>query len=489
MGDVGDFAAEAAAKNRLALAQVRRWRDDPVLFVREVFKVEPDAWQVDMLRAFPKNNRLVASACKGPGKTALLAWLGWNFLATRPHCKVPCTSITGTNLADGLWTEFAKWQKKSPLLQRAFTWTKTRIFSTSHPETWWASARTWVQDADPTQQANTLAGLHEDFLLFLIDEVSEIPDGVVSAAEAALTGGIETKLVIMGNPTRTEGPLWRAVGADSALWHVTRITGDPDDPKRSPRIDIDEARRQIAKYGRDSYTVRVNILGLFPERQADKLLDGRDVDAAMERSIPPGTFEHEAKIIGVDVARFGDDSSIFSPRQGRVAFVQKEFRGLRTNELADELITFAEKWGADGVFVDEGAMGAGVIDTCFGRGYGHLVYPVNFGARALESTRFENKRTEMYWLAAEWTKGGGSLPKDFLLHAELTAPKYWFDKSNRVCLERAEDVKARLGRSPDRASGLVLTFAGPVAPRGPRDPRIRSNQGPAAHDYDPYQGA
>jgi phage terminase large subunit len=488
MGPV-DFAEEAAQRNRLAVAQVRRWRDDPVSFVREVFRVEPDDWQADLLRAFPKHNRLCGSACKGPGKTTGLSWLGWNFLATRPNCKVPCTSITGPNLKDGLWAEFAKWQKKSPLLQSAFTWTQTRIFNTSSPENWWASARSWGQDADPTQQANTLAGLHEDYLCFLIDEVSEIPEGVVSAAEAALTGGVETKLVIMGNPTRTEGPLWNAVGRDAALWFVVRITGDPDDPKRSPRINIEEARAQIRKYGRDSYIVRVNILGLFPERQADKLLDGRDVDEAMERSVPPGSYEHEAKILGVDVARFGDDSSILCPRQGRVVFQLKEFRGLRTNELADETINFAEKWPADGVFVDGGGVGAGVVDTCVGRNYGHLVFEVLFGQRALESHRFENKRTEMYWHTAEWVRGGGSLPKDSMLGAELTAPRYWYDKAQRICLEGADDVKARLGRSPDRASGLVLTFAGPVAPRGPRDPRIRQNTGPAAHDYDPYQGA
>jgi phage terminase large subunit len=448
-----------------AEARIRAWREDPVLFVRDNFHVEPDAWQVEMLRAFPKHNRLVASACKGPGKTALMAWLGWNFLATRPHCKVPCTSITGDNLKDGLWTEFAKWQNKSEFLRQAFNVSAERIVAKQHPKTWWASARSWAKDADPSQQANTLAGLHEDYLLFLIDEVSDIPDGVVSAAEAALTGGIETKLVMMGNPTRTEGPLWRAVGADRNLWHVTRISGDPDDPNRSPRIDINEARAQIAKYGRDSYIVRVNILGLFPERQADKLLDSSDVEAAMDRAPIEGTFEHEPRILGVDVARFGDDASILSPRQGRVCYRQKELRGLRTNELAEEVLRFALKWDADAVFVDGGGMGAGVIDTCHGRGYGHLVHEVQFGMRASEADRFENKRTEMYWQAAEWVKSGGCLPKDYMLQAELTAPTYWFDNKHRVCLERSDDVKARLGRSPDRASGFVLTFAGFVAPR------------------------
>lgn len=466
------------------LASVRKWRAEPVTFAREVLCVEPDAWQADMLAAFPTKKRLVASACKGPGKTAGLAWLGWNFLFTRPHCKVPCTSITGDNLRDGLWAELKKWQNRSPLLQRAFTWTQTRIFSADHPETWWASARTWARDADPQQQANTLAGLHEDYLCFLIDEVSDIPDGVVAAAEAALTGGIDTKLVMMGNPTRTDGPLWRAVGADRHLWNVTRITGDPDDPNRSPRIDIEEARAQIAKYGRDSHIVRVNILGLFPERQADKLLDVADVDAAMRRAVQEPVFEHEPKILGVDVARFGDDATIFMPRQGRMCFRPKEFRGLDTVQVAEQVIRSAEKWGADAVFVDSTGIGAGVIDTCRARGYAHLVHETHFGMRAQDDEHFENRRAEMYSEAAEWVKGGGCLPMDLMLQSELCAPTYWYDKKMRMCLEPSQDVKARLGRSPDRASAFVLTFAGRVAPKAKHHGQ---NGRAAVHDYDPFQ--
>lgn len=471
-----------------AADRIRLWREDPVVFVRDNFGIEPDPWQVELLRAFPRRNRLVASACKGPGKTAALAWMGWNFLATRPHCKVPCTSITGANLKDGLWAEFAKWQKRSPFLKRAFEWTQTRITAREHPETWFASFRTWAQDADPTEQANTLAGLHEDYLLFLIDEVSGIPDGVVSAAEAALTGGIETKLVMMGNPTRTDGPLWRAVGADRHLWHVTRITGDPDDPNRSPRIDIEEARRQIAKYGRDSLVVRVNILGLFPERQADKLLDVVDVERAQALVVPESAFGADAKILGLDVARFGDDSSSLTPRQGRVAWVGREFRGLDTVELAEQLIRAIDKWGADAAFVDGTGVGGGVIDHCRHRNYGHIVHEVQFGSRALDPKAYENRRTEIHWKLAEWVKGGGSLPpKDQLLAAELTAPTYWFDAKGRVCLESKDDIKARLGRSPDKADSLALTFAGSVQPPVHRAAaEAARSAGRAVTDYDPF---
>src|SRR6185312_13307824 len=120
-----------------AQSKIRLWRENPPAFVREVFGVTPDPWQDDVLSAFPSQQRVAMKACKGPGKTAVEAWLGWNFLLTRPHPKVAATSITKDNLADNLWTEMAKWQHKSPLLKSAFEWTKTRIFARQHPETWW----------------------------------------------------------------------------------------------------------------------------------------------------------------------------------------------------------------------------------------------------------------------------------------------------------------------------------------------------------------
>src|SRR5258708_7685363 len=105
-------------------ATLRAWREGPRRFVREQFGVVPDPWQDDVLAAFPGHQRLAMKACKGPGKTAVMAWLAWNFLATRPDAKVAATSITADNLADNLWAEMAKWQARSPMLGAKFAWAK-----------------------------------------------------------------------------------------------------------------------------------------------------------------------------------------------------------------------------------------------------------------------------------------------------------------------------------------------------------------------------
>ena len=330
-----------------AASAMRRWRTDPVSFVREVFKAEPDAWQVDVLTAFPHHQRMAMKACKGPGKSCVLAWLVWNFLLTRLHPKVVCTSITGDNLADGLWTELANWQNRSELLRSAFTWSKTRIVANDHPETWWASARQWAKGSDAKTQGETLAGIHADNVLFVLDEAGGIPDAVAAAAEAGLANVVDpakqdAHLLIAGNPYMLEGPLYRACTSERRLWHLTEITADPDDPKRTPRVSVEWARQQIEKFGRDNPWVLVNVFGKFPPGSLNSLLGPDEVNACLGRHLVEDTYRHAAKVIGVDVARFGDDRTVLFPRQGPAAFAPVIMRGARTEQIAGRVAAARE---------------------------------------------------------------------------------------------------------------------------------------------------
>jgi len=432
-----------------------------VRFVRDVFGIEPDEWQKEVLREFPRNERMAMKACKGPGKTALIAMLAWNFLLTRPHPKIAATSITSDNLSDGLWAEMAKWRNKSPLLKEKFTWTKTRIFANEHSETWFMSARTWPKGGDATQQADTLAGLHADYILFLIDEAGGIPDAVMAAAEAALATGIECKIVMAGNPTHREGPLYRASTSERHLWYVVEITGDPDDPNRSPRISKKWAREQIDKYGKDNPWVLVNVFGRFPPSSLNTLLGPDEVSAAMARKPTDDQHTFAQKRIGVDVARFGDDRTVLFPRQGLMSFKPVEMRGARSNDIAARLALAKEKWNSELELIDDtGGFGSGVIDSLIQAGHGPI--PVNFASKAIDP-RYRNKRAEMWFLMAEWVKRGGCLPKMPELAAELTAPTYTF-MNGKFTLEPKAQIKERLGFSPDLADALCLTFALPEIP-------------------------
>ena len=465
--------------------------------VRELFGVEPDAWQADVLEAFPSHPRIALMACKGPGKTSVLSWLGWNFLLTRPHPKVAATSITADNLGDGLWTEMAKWQAKSPLLQATFTWTKTRIFANDHPETWWMAARTWPRSGDKEAQADTLAGLHADYILFLLDETGGIPDAVMVAAEAALSTGIECHIVQAGNPTALEGPLY-AAHRNRKLWYVVEITGDPDDPKRSPRVSITWAREQIAMHGRENPWVLVNVFGKFPPSSLNALIGMEEVETAMKRYYREHEIGTAALIFGVDVALFGDDASVIFPRRGIQAFPFAKHRNVTSTQGAGVVARMWDSMHADGVFIDNtGGFGAGWIDQL--RLLGRAPIGIGFAERAHEPMRYANKRAEMYFDAASWIKQGGALPESRELAEALTRTTYTFSKG-QLLLEPKADIKSKLGYSPDEADAFVLTFAEPISPavRSSGKPRHQAEYDPYAsldkavrgsyNNYDPYGG-
>ena len=448
-----------------AASKVREWRAHPPIFVREVLRAEPDEWQDEVLKAVVTHNRLALKASKGPGKSTLLAWIGWWFLACFLHPKVVATSISGDNLSDNLWAEMAKWQGNSQLLRATFGWTASRIFAKQHAETWWASARAWPKGADSSQQADTLAGIHADNVLFLVDEAGGIPDAVVATAEAGLANadpaqGRTAKLILAGNPTHLSGPLYRACTRERAMWWVKEISGDPDDPKRAPRVSIQWAREQISKYGRDNPWVLVNVFGQFPPGQSDCLIAVEEATQAGARDIQPREYVDEVKVLGVDVARFGDDRSVIFKRQGRAAFKPDVFRGLDTMTLASHVAETITKWNPAAVFVDQATFGAGVVDRLHQLGF--PVVGVDFGGKA-SASKFSNRRSVMWSGLADWLRAGGCMPNIPELIAELTAPTYKFDPAGKLLLEKKAEVKKRVGVSPDLADALALTFAAPVA--------------------------
>lgn len=487
-----------------AMENLARWRASPTAMVRELFHANPDPWQEEALGCYAKVPRLAMKACKGPGKTCVLAWIAWNFLLTRPQPKVLATSISGDNLADGLWTEMDLWRGKCPLLQKHFEWTKTRIYHKGKYETtWWMAARQWSQSADKTQQANTLAGRHADYILFLLDESGGIPDAVMVTAEAALSSCIEGHIVQAGNPTQLTGPLYRACTAERANWKVIEITGDPEDPKRSSRISMQWAGDMIKMWGRDHPYVMVNVLGKFPPSSFNALIGPDECRESTLRYYRDFEIGNAPKVLGVDVALFGDDQSVIAFRQGLQMYPFKKYRNLQPSQGASIVSREWQEFNAVTAFVDAtGGAGAGWVDSLLLLGRAPI--GVQFAGQAHEQQRYANKRAEMYFEAVAWIKRGGAIPPDDNLIAQLTATTYTYEKrGDRFLIEPKEMVKAKLnGHSPDEADAFILTFAEPVQAFDRQGrPRHEFDYNPFAdksgnfkpsanfqHDYDPFGG-
>lgn len=457
--------------------RLKIWREQPIRFIKECLNHEPDAWQADVLDAFgnPKIKKISMQACKGPGKTFIEAVCIWNFALTRDCPNIACISYSGDQLRSGLWKELYRLQQRSEILKNCFKWSSERIVFKDRPGDWWIDARQFAKTADKQAQSSALAGLHSPYMLVVIDEAGDVPDAVAITAEAALSTGIETRMVISGNPTRRSGPLWRAATKErddtgEKGWKVFEITGDPDDPKRAPKVDIDWARNLIESHGKDSPWVLVNVFGKFPQTAFDSLIGDEEVAAAQNRGFRGHEYDFSQKRIGCDVGRFGDDRTVIIARQGLMAgwepVIMRPESGLEawSQRVGERIIRGKIAFGSEVEFVDGVGVGAGVVDALRAAGYSPM--DINFGARASNPEKYANKGTECWARMADWLKSGGCIPKDPQLAKELTARKFSFTPGKQqMMLEPKSIMKEREGWSPDIADALALTFALPEAER------------------------
>jgi hypothetical protein len=221
-----------------------------------------------------------------------------------------------------------------------------------------------------------------------------------------------------------------------------------------------------------------------------EFISAGDVDAAMSREIESNLTDPLA--LGVDVARYGSNASVIFIRKGRDgrSITRQIYRGLSTVELATKVQDAHFAFHSDGIFVDGGGVGGGVVDNIR---HMHLhCYEVQFGGKddvggyptGNDGERYANKRAAMWGALRSWLKTG-ALPNDPELKAQLVAPTYSYNIRNEIVLESKEDMMRRGVDSPDDADALALTFAYPLAPHmdagreGPRKPIVE-------FEYDPF---
>lgn len=209
------------------------------------------------------------------------------------------------------------------------------------------------------------------------------------------------------------------------------------------------------------------------------LLNVSEVQEACGRHIREEEFRMAGKVIGVDVARYGDDRSVIFKRQGLAAMEPIVLRDVDNMELAAVVAKHIDQWKPDAVFIDAGR-GEGVIDRL--RQLGYSVVEVPFGGKPTDQ-RFANKRSEMWSDMAEWVRAGGVIPDHAELKTDLCVPTYTYKNAKgKFMLESKDHIKERGMKSPDVADALALTFAHPVAPK---DFYAAGKQNTQV-DYDPF---
>lgn len=448
--------------------------DDPLKFVKVVFPwnsgalkdmAGPQGWQIDVMEDIKtgicgKNTpiRIAVASGHGVGKSALAAWLILWSIATKPDTRGVVTANTETQLKTKTWAELAKWLRIS-LVAPIFNITSDSIFSVDK-----RYEKTWRIDMIPWSASNTeaFAGLHNSGrrILLIFDEASAISDKIWEVTEGALTdSNSEIIWAAFGNPTRPDGMFRECFGRFRHRWLHRQV-----DSRTSDITNKSQLAKLIEDYGIDSNFVKVRVLGEFPSQGKNTFIPLSIVEEAVNRKISDLETADEPKIIGIDAARFGDDSSVIVKRRGRICLSVERFTKIDTMTLAGIAAERIKEFLPDAVFVDATGVGGGVVDRLIQMGL--PVIGVDFGSRPTDKTKYYNKRAEMWGRMAKWLKESGRIPYDKDLISDLAAPSYGFaGDRGQIILEKKEDMKKRGLASPDAADALALTFAEHVAKR------------------------
>lgn len=251
-------------------------------------------------------------------------------------------------------------------------------------------------------------------------------------------------------------PLWMAVAARPDKRTLVRRVNFYDNP-----FCPEEIRYQAEKCKQENPENYEHIWMGGPVQQGNnRLINAQLVRKAFEPKIASTT---SPLVIGLDIARFGDDKTIFCFRKGRLCLGFECFEKLSNVMVANVAMNIIEEQKPVRIFMDVGGQGAGVYDILKDRGFGEIIRAVYFGEKALKPERYFNRRAEMWDKLNIWLNETPppQLPNDEDLFDELISVNKKFDSRGRLQLEDKEEIKKRIGRSPDKGDALCLTFAEP----------------------------
>lgn len=459
---------------------------------------EPRTWQLDELHAITdhiRNNKNLMAQGKDPlvyksatasgrgiGKSSLSSMLTHWMLTTNIGSSVIVTANTEDQLKSKTWGEMGKWHTLSINAH----WFERSALSLT-PAEWFTEALKNQLKVDSTyyygkaqlwseEKPESFAGAHNMAgIMLMMDEASGIPAPIWKVSEGFFTEPILHRYhFVFSNPRRNTGEFFECFHKFRNYWRRKNI-----DSRTVEGTDKQVLNGIVEKYGEDSDEARVEVKGQFP-RQGDRQFISREVvQGAIDRAVQAD--EHAGLIMGVDPARYGDDSTVIRFRQGRNGRVIAPvvLKHADNMEVANKCAHLITTYNPDAVCIDAGN-GTGIIDRL--REMKYKVHEVWFGSKS-DDMEWANKRTELWAKMREWLKGG--CIEDFPeLVDDLTGPEYKFlGSSDRLMLESKEDMKRRGLHSPDHGDALACTFAVQVARADSRSYR-GSKVGRVAKDVD-----
>ena len=438
--------------------------NDPVFFIETFFNCK--LWDKQKEIAYSvRDNRITAvRSCHSSGKSFDVARIGAWFLQTKKDSKVLTTAPSWTQVKEILWREIHSAINSLNEVDPSFK------FAGKLLETKWDIAPDWFaiglatkKEGEASEVAGRMLGFHSKTgeMLIIIDEGSGVLEPIWGAIETLMTSA-GAKLLAIGNPYRITGGfarLFKQEGVNKIWIQDTDIPNIKENRIIFPGLMSPDYPIEMAKkYGVDSPIYQVKVKGNFPKSETDTLIPLDHIEDAFLRDVVVN--EVEKRKLGVDVARYGHNFTVFVVRQGKKVLYKLKVSKEDTMQTAGRILVVMRDWQVKDIDVniDDIGIGGGVVDRLQEKGL--KVNGVNVGVSANNIEHFANLRAELYWIVREWIKDAGIIKDDDFYQLSNIKYKWRSEKAGQLIIEGKDEMKKRGLESPDVADALMLTFAG-----------------------------
>ena len=486
----------------------KSWREDWNKFIREALGVTLDEEQQAIVAAVQTNKRVSVRSGTARGKDFVAACIAVSFLYLTPRWNKRGELVENTKVALTAPTDRQVKNIMMPEISRLFNKAKKRGFVLPGRLTAYdirTDNEEWFLTGFKADEHNHEAwsGFHAVNTMFIVTEATGISDDTFAAIEGNLQGN--SRIVLVFNPNTVVG--YAARSQKSARWtrfclnsltapnvvqHKLLYPGQVDydwvkDKLENwcTRITADEVQAEMddfefeGQWYRPEDLFRKKVLGQFPKVSDDILIPAQWLELAHQRWEQVNGREplrQEIRMLGVDVAGMGRDCTCFVERKG--AWVS-EFRAHNSGGSADhmkiagQIAAYRRRQIEAYVSIDTIGEGAGVYSRCIEVDEKDYIISCKYSEAAKAHNgkpltdvtgqyEFINMRAYLFWCVRDWLNPkndtGAMLPPDTQFDEEATEIKWSFRSDGRIIIEPKEDIKERLGRSPDKFDALANTF-------------------------------
>jgi hypothetical protein len=488
-------ACKLAAEQFELRARQYEYRKDPAKWAMDRLSLHLWSKQRAIGEALVTNKKVAVKSGHGIGKSFLAAILVLWWVETHigEDTLVITTGPTGEAVRGIVWEYVRKMHRSGDF-----------IGVVSEQAEWKDNNRDIIgKGIKPADNNNaSFNGRHYKYTLVLIDEACGVPAALFGSAEAITTTDT-CRILAIGNPVdpNTEfGNIFLGNGGkglDTWAKITISVTDNPNfTGEKVPQDMLDNLTSQsqvdawAEKYGRDSNEFKFKVLGEFPESSDSKMFPLHLLYRGMDAVVLPR--QDARPVLGVDVARFGGDSSTCISNLDGLITIEGKWNGKTTVEVAAAVHEIAVRTHASEVRVDAAGVGGGVVDQLrvLSVNHDYVVWEMLGNGATPDPKAYRNTRA--FWHGHVY---------DLLLNSKISLPdithneeatqlfeemreleKKYTPDWGALQIESKDDMRRRNVKSPDFSDALMYA----CAPLGsPDDTRSQFGPGDMA-SYDPY---